>query len=501
MRHPRSHQQQQQQGHSRRANGGHKRRSQQHQQQPVEFPPLSDDSEYDLMHSSSTATITHPPPYTTQNITGSTQFVGNSSLQSIRTDEYYHPASFPGYTVVQIANGGEEQALLARVTHHRQEDGQPSRHAAVLLVSRHAFPPNYSWQCVESSQLEPLVDQTFVFSTNVPLSLQSVDGISVTDVWIHRAQVDNVTVHAVVEVSRNGLRTAVSIEHDSKGLVVSADRSRWEWPRDCVRAKLFVTLPAHVSGVESVPRLNVETGPGRLSGLNVGELALNDLYVNMRNGVVQMRELALQGNLQVTTSNGRVNATRLAAPAGKIEFVSTNAMISLQDIQADELCAATTNGAIGANDLHANRMISLKTTNSPVTVHGLRAQHAVEVTTSNGMIRGDVASTHGPINLATSNAGINAQVSGLAGGGRITSTKVKTTNGVVDIGFIGVFGNFDVHTTNGRASVSGSPSEMIKLRGQMNMRKTGWFGEDAEAANGNITVASTNSQVKVIFAV
>ncbi|KAJ2705957.1 hypothetical protein FB645_002046 [Coemansia sp. IMI 203386] len=373
--------------------------------------------------------------------------------------------------------------------------------AAVLLVSRHAFPPNYSWQCMESSQLEPLVDQTFVFSTNGPLSLLSVDGISVTDVWIHRAQVDNVTVHAVVEVSRNGLGTAVSVEHDNKGLVVSADRSRWEWPRDCVRAKLFVTLPAHVSGVESVPRLNVETGPGRLSGLDVGELALHDLYVNMRNGVVQMRELALQGNLQVTTSNGRVNATRLAAPAGKIEFVSTNAMISLQDIQADELYAATTNGAIGANDLHANRMISLKTTNSPVTVHGLRAQHAAEVTTSNGMIRGDVASTHGPINLVTSNAGINAQISGLAGGGRITSTKVKTTNGVVDIGFIGVFGNFDVHTTNGRASVSGSPSEMIKLRGQMNMRKTGWFGEDAEAAKGNITVASTNSQVKVIFAV
>ncbi|KAJ2878142.1 hypothetical protein FB639_003489, partial [Coemansia asiatica] len=299
---------QQQQGHSRRANGVNKRRSQHQlhdhnnhqnhqnqQQQPVEFPPLSDDREYDLMHSSSTTTIAHqPPPYSANVDASASELRGtpagsnapgtafpppmqqqfSSGLQSISPDEYYHPASFPGYAVVQLANGGEGQALLPRITHHRRNDGsqqqshfghagrvqirrlgsQRSRNccarccgwlcsclcfllgvalvglfiAAVLFVSRHAFPPSWEWQCSEG-QLQLHTDRQFVFAADKPLRIESVQGISVSEVHVLKtaaalAANNNVTVHIVIETSRGGLRDAVSVNRLDDALVVRADR-------------------------------------------------------------------------------------------------------------------------------------------------------------------------------------------------------------------------------------------------------------------------------------
>ncbi|KAJ1813352.1 hypothetical protein LPJ56_005194, partial [Coemansia sp. RSA 2599] len=452
-------------------------------------------------------------------------------LQSASPDEYYHPASFPGYTVVQIANGGEGQALLPRITHHRRGDGshqqqqqqqQQQSHrnagrmqirragirrgrsccarfcgwicsclcfllgaiivslfiAAVLFVSRSAFPPSWELQCSES-HLELHTDKQFVFPADKPLRIQSIQGISVSEVHVLKAAAaspGNVTVHAVVEINRGGLKNVVSVDRQDQALVIRAIRPRWEWPRDCVRAKLFITLPAYAAekAADILPALYVDSGLGRLNIMDVGELGLGDLHIAMHNGVVQMRELGIQGSLHVSTTNGRINATRLVVPVGSAVFTSTNAALSLQNIQALGIGASTTNGAISAQDLHAGREISLQTSNSAVIVHGVHARETVDISTSNGPIRGDVASTNGPVALLTTNAAVGIRVSGVSGS-HAKDISVVTSNAAADVDFAGVYGAFDVRTTNGRANVRGSPSELIKLRSQTNARKTGTF--------------------------
>ncbi|KAJ2853471.1 hypothetical protein FB639_006535, partial [Coemansia asiatica] len=278
-------------------------------------------------------------------------------------------------------------------------------------------------------------------------------------------------------------------------LVVRADRSRWEWPRDCVRAKLFVTLPAFADDGQPaaavvLPALSVETGLGRLNIMDVGELALGDLHISMRNGVVQMRELGIQGSLHASTSNGRINATRLVMPVGSAQFVSTNAALSLQDIQAAAISASTTNGAIQAHDLRASDQIVLRTSNSPVAVHGIQAGHAVDIATGNGAIHGDLSSAEGPVGVSTTNAAVGVQISGISGS-QLKTAHVQTTNAAANVDFAGVFGSFDVRTTNGRVSVMGMPQNLLKLKNQSSSHKIGSFGESSA---GIISVASTNSQ-------
>ncbi|KAJ1755191.1 hypothetical protein LPJ54_007052, partial [Coemansia sp. RSA 1824] len=70
---------------------------------PKEFPPLSNDAN-------------SPPAYTELDQGSGSSRPVQPQLVLIAPGEYYHPASFPGYTTVQLANGGEAQALLPRST-------------------------------------------------------------------------------------------------------------------------------------------------------------------------------------------------------------------------------------------------------------------------------------------------------------------------------------------------------------------------------------------------
>ncbi|KAJ1795946.1 hypothetical protein LPJ77_006944, partial [Coemansia sp. RSA 2523] len=151
---------------------------------PKEFPPLSNDAN-------------SPPAYTELDQGSGSSRPVQPQLVLIAPGEYYHPASFPGYTTVQLANGGEAQALLPRSTASIQRSAHTNSTrrfynrqvrrrrgcmrrccgrlcsllcfivgllivtvfiSSVLYVARHVLPPSWDWQC---ASLEPHSDQTF----------------------------------------------------------------------------------------------------------------------------------------------------------------------------------------------------------------------------------------------------------------------------------------------------------------------------------------------------
>ncbi|KAJ1724587.1 hypothetical protein LPJ53_001177 [Coemansia erecta] len=539
MPHPKSHQK----AHTRRGNGISKRRSQQQLQQaqhsqqvshePEEFPPLSDASDHQYM----------PPPYSA------------NTLISISQDEFYHPASFPGYAAVQLANGEETQSLLPRVTHTRASDRYPQQQqqqqqqyggygrarthirravrrprgrssrcarccgwllgcicfalgamivgtfiAAVLFVSRHAFPPSWDWQCSPDS-LVVHTDRSFTFalspSSPQPLRIESIDGISVSDIQILRAGAGtadaNVTVQAIVEASRGAAPDLVSIEYDDRLLTVRAVRPRWEWPRDCVRARLLVHVPAHADRLPQLPRLHIQTGFGQLRALDLGTLALGDLHVQMHSGSALLRDVGVLGGVHVLTSNGRINATGVAAGDGAAEFVSTNAALALDGIRATEVSVATTNGMVRAANVLAARRVVLHTANAPVVLQRVEGGHGVQAMTSNGSIRGNVAASSGTIGLTTTNAAVDVHVEGI--GNSTRTVRVASTNASVKAEFTGIRGLFNVHTSNARVAVSG-PTDLIRIKQSSTGLKSGSLGD---ASAGHIDVGSTNAQVNVLF--
>ncbi|KAJ1852178.1 hypothetical protein LPJ73_002876, partial [Coemansia sp. RSA 2703] len=494
--------------------------------EPEEFPPLSDASDQQHM----------PPPYY------------NDSLISISQDEFYHPASFPGYAAVQLANGEETQSLLPRVSHARVGQRQQQQHggygrarthirrvvrrprgrssacvrccgwllscicfalgalivgmfiAAVLFVSRHAFPPSWDWQCSADS-LVVHTDRSFTFGlsalSELPLRIESIDGISVSEIQILRTIADattaNVTVHAVVETNRGAASDIVSIEYGDRLLAVRAVRPRWEWPRDCVRAKLMVHVPLHADHLPQLSNIYIQTGYGQLRALDLGTLALTDLHVQMNSGSALLRDIGVLGGVHVLTSNRRINATDVAAGNGAAEFTTTNAAMTLDGIRATDVKIATTNGMIRAADVLASSRVVLRTANAPVELQRVEGSQGVEVVTSNGSIRGTVAFGSGKVDLATTNAAVDVHVEGI--GNATRAVRVASTNASVRAEFTGMRSMFDVHTSNARVTVSG-PTDLIRIKQSSTGHKSGLLGE---AGTGVIDVGSTNAQVNVLF--
>ncbi|KAJ1901201.1 hypothetical protein LPJ66_000947 [Kickxella alabastrina] len=461
-----------------------------------------------------------PPPYAVATPQQPAQQA--SGLVSISPDEYYHPASFPGYTVIQLANGEESQALLPRVTQGRQRN-QHGRLlvrrvrqrpgcclrccgwlfscicfivgifivlvflGAVLFVSRHAFPPMREWQC-ETGSLEVHTDQHYSFPVTAPLRIESVEGISYSAVHIVRGEEgSNVTVRAVVETNRGDARDRIFVFKDKDLLAVRAEQPKWEWPRDCIRTTLHISIPA--SG-PLFPSLNIATGPGTLRALDAGVLSLCDLFVLMRDGTVQLRNLSTQGIVNISSTNGRINATRVAI-TGPATFTSSNAALALDGIQAASISASTTNSVLRATDLRTDGHITLNTTNAIVALSAVSAGHSISVRSSNGAIRGSISSAGGPVSVITSNGSVDVRIDGSA----VKDVVVQSINSSVSVVAVGLHGWFDARTSNGRVNVEGSAG-LIRMKRNAIARKNGYFGD---MAAGNITVASTNALVSLKF--
>ncbi|KAJ2801156.1 hypothetical protein H4R20_003790, partial [Coemansia guatemalensis] len=414
----------QQHGRNARSNGNGRKRP----AEPEQFPPLTEEA--------------NPPPYVIADDSGqilaATGSSSNPNPVSANSAEYYHPASFPGYTVVQIANGDESEALLRRSTTNTAFNG--ARHerrrqhrrrgevscircctavsgcfcfflgalivwgflSSVLYVVRHALPGSWDWQC---HGLVAQHNQTYSFPAGAPLRLQSSHGMSMTDVYVeqHSALEDPaIVVRAVVEANPLNWQDWITVDshaafddddkqeggrRDESTLTVRIQRQLWEWPRNCVRSTLYVSVPQLDSNGTTTPLLQVVAGAGRLQMVDVGRLALTDFGVDMHNGAVLLRNATVQGAMEVSTSNNRIDATDVAA-ATHLRLSTTNGAVVLKRATAGtRLAAGTTNAALRVADISAPA-VTLHTGNAPVTVHGVTASEQLVVSAPNGAIRG-----------------------------------------------------------------------------------------------------------------
>ncbi|KAJ2144937.1 hypothetical protein IW142_002860 [Coemansia sp. RSA 564] len=487
--------------------------------EPEEFPPLSD-------------VANSPPAYTELDQGSGSSRTVQPPLVLIAPGEYYHPASFPGYTTVQLANGGEAQSLLPRSTASIQRSAHTNSTrrfynrqvrrrrgcmrrccgrlcsllcfivgllivtvfiSSVLYVARHVLPPSWDWQC---ASLEPHSDQTFEFPMAAPLRIESVEGMSISNVYLaHSNSSETVHVRAVIEANRGNWRDRIVV--DSHGpeqgeslLAVRVVRPQWEWPRDCVRASLYVSIPSYTSDDAILPSLRISTGTGLLRSLDSGNLALGDLILDMRSGLVQLRNLTVHGALLVSTSNGRINATDVDVTS-RAAFSSTNGAVSLTRVRAERVTATTNNASIRVADVTAEA-VALHTANAPVSMRAITADNLSAIT-ANGAIRGDARIRSTAI-AQTSNGAVALQISGTPQTDERQIT-VRSSNNMVELELTDIEGRFDVTTSNSRASIKGD-SKLIDLRRSTGTLKSGSFGD---ASSARISVSTSNAHAMLRF--
>ncbi|KAI8320650.1 hypothetical protein GQ54DRAFT_209825 [Martensiomyces pterosporus] len=481
-----------------------------------------------------------------------------SNLLSINQNEYYHPASFPGYTVVRLANG-EEETLLPRAGTSasrgdlRYVNHEPARHRFVrrrrhrgcirrccgqlfscvcfligmlivgafigsaMFISRQIFPPSWDWKC---SNLEVHTDAQFDFTATQPLRIESIEGITISNVHLvlpndthfpptpPRPQMSGredprVHVHVIVETNRDNHRDIITVtpdvlpgEQHANHLVVKAVRPGWEWPRDCIRATLYVSVlllkesPAHKSIV--MPDLHIATGTGSFYALDLDKLALQDLDVQVRNGPIQLRSLSVLGTLHASSTNGRVNVTDVEA-GNLMDVSSSNGAVTLDKTTAPVVKVSTSNAALRISNVAADEL-HLHTTNGPVALHSTTADSAT-VSTSNASVRGDLdvgrlATVH------TTNGAVGLHIS--AKNGTEDTRKdvdVRSSNASVSLTLSKIRGTFDIKTSNSRTEVNGK-DDLIKLITSSNKHKAGVYGDENA---GTVVVSSSNGRATLNF--
>ncbi|KAJ2460345.1 hypothetical protein GGF42_000894 [Coemansia sp. RSA 2424] len=447
---------------------------------------------------------------------------------------YYQPASFPGYTVVQLINssgdGSEGQALLARGggrrlrRHSRQQGscvGRCCGHicrclcfilGAVVLacllcgatfLARQIIGSgggSADWRCHGLLQHS---DQHFSFSPQQQqLVIESVDGVTQTNVhFVNGAW----GVRAVVEASA-GRILGVGVEHTDSALRVlgNGPSSRWPWWQvrgGCVRATLFIGIPpANATTTNSrLPSLEVSTGTGTVVADGVGPLAVSNLKLSLRNGSVQLHDFGVSGTLLVSTSNGPINATRVRAGM-TIDLISSNGVISLDDVSAPSAVTAyASNAAVRARHVRAAYGV-LQTSNGKVSLSDVHVSDKLILRTSNAAVDGDAAAEF--VYARTSNGPINLRLSGGGGSrdGVLHYVTLDTTNGAISLAATDFRGTFDVHTSNSRVAVGRaveSGSVPLSFTSSSTTHKTGVYGDDA--TTGNITLSATNARATLNF--
>ncbi|KAJ2416821.1 hypothetical protein GGI10_000681 [Coemansia sp. RSA 2530] len=448
-----------------------------------QFPELHEDA-------------TEPPPYNSraQCSTPPVFTIGSDEPdepvpQVLDTEQYYHPASFPGYTVVQVIQGGERQALLSRA--RRQ---QPRRSclgrccgalctcvcflvgvgvvAALLCGAFFAYRQVAGdWRC---RGLLPYSDQRFAYDSRLVIE----SGVTLTDVHL----VGDSGVRAVIEASP-GRR--VGVEHmDGVLRIHGSSPGSWWWQGSgCVRATLYVGRPGNSSEVKS---LEVTASSGSLTALDVGEYAVDRVKVTMRNGRVHLRDLDVRGSLHVSMSNGQINASNVRV--GKaLELRASNSPLDLANVTASSaITVQATNAHINAQSLRSP-YATLRTSNGRVSLGDVDVGDNLLVHTSNGKIEGDARA--GLFYARTSNAAVRLEL-----GGRLRVVAVDSSNGAIDVVAGGFSGMFDVNTSNSRVSVTGTG--LIEFMESGVAHKRGVYGE---RGNGNITLDTRNGRVDLRF--
>ncbi|KAJ2849999.1 hypothetical protein IWW36_002227 [Coemansia brasiliensis] len=491
--------------------------------EPEEFPALNPEA---------------PPPYTVHEASSSSH-QNTQQLASISQAEYYHPASFPGYIRVQVANGDETQTLLRRPDRQQRHGrirlrGRILRRnnrgclgwlcgrlcsllcfitgllivsafiGSILYVARHVLPPSWDHQCFG---LSVQANQTFSYSQPSRLFVESVEGMSMTNVYLRRnEESDLVKVQVIVEAAGAAelWRDRILVESQTRPdaqLSLRVLKPRWSWPQECIRASIFIHVPPFVSLNSSLlDHLYVRANTGMLRSLDAGPLSINYVETELHNSLVQLRNLTVQKSLQISTKNSRINATDINVPEGDIVMQSSNGGITFTRVQAHgTIEAKTSNAGVRAASLEA-KQVSLQTTNAPIWLRQIESAEQLDATTTNAAIRGDlvvgsqanvrVQTTNGPVSLQVTGRVIDPEV------GSMALIRAFSTNNVVEVDAVDLRGRFDVATTNSRALVTAGSNDLLKYHRFTDSLKSGTYGIKP---NSHIALSTSNARASLKF--
>ena len=169
------------------------------------------------------------------------------------------------------------------------------------------------------------------------------------------------------------------------------------------------------------------------------------------NAGITVCNLASQTTISLSSSNGKITAENLSAVEG-INIGTSNGKIILRSVQSATMDAHTSNGAVSAESVTAEN-IRFKTTNESVSALSVSAD-SLYMETSNAHISADKIDGKN-IQMYTSNSRVSASIRGRredflissrtsnasnnlgstdSGSRRLT---VKTSNGNIDVGFLG----------------------------------------------------------------
>ncbi|KAJ2450275.1 hypothetical protein EV183_004399 [Coemansia sp. RSA 2336] len=458
-----------------------------------------------------------PPAYTETSLPQPAYAESSLQAPAAASEAYYHPASFPGYVTVQAANG-ETQALLRRPDRHgRRARGRIVRRShrclghlcsllcfvtgllivsafigSIAYVARHVLPPHWD-QC---AGLSVQANRSFSYEQLSRLSIESVEGMSMTNVYLRRGEHDGVVVHVVVEAAGSSEQWRDRILVEPAGgpdaqLSLRVLKPTWSWPQECIRASIYVFVPARAARLD---HLYVRANAGMLRSLDAGPLPINTVVADLRNSLVQLRNLTVQQHLQISTKNSRINATDLAA-GGDIVLQSSNGGVTLTRVRAQGIEAQTSNAGVRAASLWARR-VAVHTANAPVWLRQIEATEVNAVTT-NAAIRGDLSvGSRSSVKVQTTNAPVSLQVVGTAigPGERGAVIRAYSTNNAVEVAAVDLRGNFDVTTTNSRALVTGN--DELKYRRFTDSLKSGTYGAEP---NSYIALSTSNARALLNF--
>ncbi|KAJ1963649.1 hypothetical protein GGI12_001929 [Dipsacomyces acuminosporus] len=441
-------------------------------------------------------TVQPPPP------NAPFQGAGGNGLLSISQDEYYHPASFPGYTVVRLANG-EQEALLRRANTYQGD-------------LRYISSPFGNIDC---SILKAQKDFYLDFPTKQPLHIESAEGITVTDVRFVRynntslaphisrksmysGELDPpVIVHMVVETTSPRWMDLVAINHVSQPgtdqpsrLAIKAIYPGWGWwMYDCIRVSLYIGIPElPVQSDAAMPFLQIVTGSGSLEALDVGNLALKTLETQGQNGAIKMRSFSVLESLKATTTNGEISVSNVAAKYS-IDLTSSNGGVTLDSVSSSVVKAKSTNGRFLVANVSADES-HLVTTNSRMNLENIVSDN-ITARNLNGPIIGNVT-TGTSVDVRTINGPIDLHAKARPGTeGRWKEIIARTLNAKASVSLSKITGQFDVSTLNGRAKVTATNDTITYLRNTGNY-KGGFYGHEK---SGVITISTANDHATLSF--
>lgn len=309
------------------------------------------------------------------------------------------------------------------------------------------------------------------FDYTQPLNITS-KGIRTTNVRIRRTEGQSTRqVHVEAEVSsfsttlRNRIHTTSNTE-TTFGIEVD-----WSiWDLGMATAEIIISMPVLDQTIVH-PGLRIDVPTGSIGATLLGNTMFRYLDLTTGHGPAHLSDVAVTDSLKLTAHQGNITVHDVTARdgQGKIEVVGQGAWMDIDDVHAVSLTASSTDALISLKDIEATHTIEAKTTNARIGLGNVKANTLIidtcqggeivaqnvsaavcEAKTTRGNIEGDWHPTK-KLYLSTTEASISARVSLVQGSAKpdtAVETVLNSKNGPIDVQMPASYeGTFSLKTT------------------------------------------------------